>query len=90
MPEGCYGSPDKEHNSVSGVREGLLEDSRLWDEKGISTKGKCTESRDGGRKRRVNNSAHTMKWSLKRNRQPFLTVYIGKSGRLEALLNLTW
>lgn len=89
MPEACYGSPDKKHNSVSGVREGLLE-VRLWDEKGVSTKGKCTESRDGGRKKRVNNSAHTMKWSLKRNRQPFLTVYVGKSGCLEALLNLTW
>lgn len=57
MPGRCYGSSDKKHNSVSGVREGLLEVSRLWDEKGISTKGKCTELRVTGKE---NNSAHSI------------------------------
>lgn len=40
-----------EHNSDSGVREGFLEVSRLWNEKRISSEAKLTEASEGDRKK---------------------------------------
>lgn len=66
MTAGCYGSPDMEHNSDSGVREGFLEVSGLWNEKRISSKAKLTEASEGDGKKE-GKTIQLTQWSLKRN-----------------------